>query len=99
MSGNLILHRKTIYTAPADDRHQPVELPDGTVDWHPQLKQKTVDSSTECEKAAADDEVTGECFINMLNDDCLRHVFSFLNKTERVRIERGKIAIFYIMNT
>ena len=35
-------------------------------------------------------EVEGrECEIDVLNNDCLMHVFSFLNKRERIGIERG----------
>jgi hypothetical protein len=37
-------------------------------------------------------EVEGrECKISMLNNDCLMHVFSFLNKRERIGIERGML--------
>jgi len=35
-------------------------------------------------------EVEGtECKIDVLNNDCLMHIFSFLNKRERIGIERG----------
>lgn len=30
-----------------------------------------------------------ECKIDILNNDCLMHIFSFLNKRERIGIERG----------
>jgi hypothetical protein len=33
----------------------------------------------------------GECKIHMLNNDCLMHIFSFLTKRERIRIERGML--------
>jgi hypothetical protein len=37
-------------------------------------------------------EVEGrECKIDMLNNDCLMHIFSFLNKRERIGIERGML--------
>lgn len=36
----------------------------------------------------------GECKIDVLNNDCLMHIFSFLNKRERIGIERG--VLFYV---
>jgi hypothetical protein len=33
----------------------------------------------------------GECKIDVLNNDCLMHIFSFLNKRERIGIERGML--------
>jgi len=37
-------------------------------------------------------EVEGrECKIDVLNNDCLMHIFSFLNKRERIAIERGML--------
>lgn len=36
----------------------------------------------------------GQCNIHILNNDCLMHIFSFLTKTERIRIERGML--FYV---
>ncbi|KDR24130.1 F-box/LRR-repeat protein 2 [Zootermopsis nevadensis] len=33
-------------------------------------------------------KVKGECKIHILNDDCLMHIFSYLTKRERFRIER-----------
>lgn len=33
----------------------------------------------------------GECKIDVLNDDCLMHIFSFLDKRERIGIERGML--------
>lgn len=32
-----------------------------------------------------------ECKIHILNDDCLMHIFSYLTKRERIRIERGML--------
>jgi hypothetical protein len=37
-------------------------------------------------------EVEGrECKMNILNNDCLMHIFSFLNKRERIAVERGML--------
>ena len=38
----------------------------------------------------------GECKIDILNNDCLMHIFSFLNERERIGIERGKL--FHVTN-
>jgi hypothetical protein len=33
----------------------------------------------------------GECKIDILNNDCLMHIFSFLTKRERIKMERGML--------
>jgi len=44
----------------------------------------------ETENGGNGGEVEGiECKIDVLNNDCLMHIFSFLNKRERIGIERG----------
>jgi hypothetical protein len=36
--------------------------------------------------------VKGECRIDILNNDCLMHLFSFLSKREWIGIERGMLS-------
>jgi hypothetical protein len=39
----------------------------------------------------------GECKIDILNNDCLVHIFSLLTKRERIKIERGKLfQVFFL---
>ena len=58
-------------------------------------EQEDVNANKDEAKEEAEEEeeevVLGECKINVLNDDCLIHIFSFLNKRERIRIERGMV--------
>jgi F-box/leucine-rich repeat protein 7 len=71
--GKLRLESRNLFVAEADRWHQPIELSDGTVLWRPNSR------------GGAE---TGECKIDMLNDDCLMHIFSFLPMRERVKVER-----------
>lgn len=145
--GELRLHLRNLYVAPAYSWHQPVELPDGTVLWRsnsrgvskghqhrPVLElspsraqsHNKESTSSESEYAAGDDREIGvvghgfasqtsssvrreqkqeeetendeergveegECKIDILNNDCLMHIFSFLSKRVRIKIERGML--------
>jgi hypothetical protein len=70
----LRLGSQNLFVAAADRQHQPVELPDGTVLWKPYPRRGGAQRD--------------ECKIDMLNDYCLMHVFSFLSMRERVKVER-----------
>lgn len=146
--GELKLHLRKLYVAPADSWHQPIELQDGTIFWNPNsydswtfsLLQKVnyphaltdkvlpcsgstagnnrengaaggselpshISSCSEVEKQREGEtgnggsgrEVEGgECKIDILNNDCLMHIFSFLNEKERIGIERGML--FHVTN-
>jgi hypothetical protein len=71
--GALRLDSRNLVVAAADRWHQPVELPDGTVWWWP------------ISRVGAE---RGESKIDILNDDCLMQIFSFLSMRERVKVER-----------
>jgi hypothetical protein len=146
--GELRLHFRNLYVAPADSRHQPIELPDGTVLWksnsrgwkhdqyhsvqemdspEPQTHNKVMTSSGSESASSYEKEIgavggcdlpsqistcgrveqqqgreikndaegreteMGECKVQILNDDCLMHIFSYLTKRDRIRIERGML--------
>lgn len=97
----LILGGRRIYISAADSWHQPRVLPDGTVEWNRtnNTRSETHTSNDELESDEDDKDESGsggqlvcevvtEDGINRLNDDCLRHIFTFLDLTNRIRLER-----------
>ncbi|XP_066993026.1 F-box/LRR-repeat protein 20 isoform X2 [Anabrus simplex] len=92
------LNGHQLIVAPADSWHQPIELPDGRVQWrrnranpnedeeHEKLAiRNSVSKPLPCEDEEIDES---KCKVHILNDDCLMHIFSFLSQRERIRIER-----------
>jgi hypothetical protein len=56
----------------------------------PSCNEVEQESEGEIENGGDGREVEGrECKIDVLNNECLMHIFSFLNKRERIGIERG----------
>jgi hypothetical protein len=39
----------------------------------------------------------GDCKIDILNNDCLMHILSFLSKTERIKVERGMLFQVFLL--
>ena len=73
--------------SPADSWHQPD---------NPENRRKlciikgSEEEERESMKIVQDDEDDDVASINVLNDDCLVEIFSYLPFMDRVRIERGK---------
>ncbi|XP_054287269.1 uncharacterized protein LOC129003073 isoform X2 [Macrosteles quadrilineatus] len=84
-----------MYVNPADSWHQPIELPDGTIEWRGRKNLYKQEESNELEEDIASEEVPSKVeteiiqgSLNMLNDDCLLHIFSFLTLKETAGVER-----------
>lgn len=93
---------RKVFVSAADSWHQPLVLPDGTIDWSrttgthsnscvSNAEEQESDEDKDDSGASADKlvfEEVAEEGINRLNDDCLRHIFTFLDLTNRIRVER-----------
>ncbi|GLG95629.1 uncharacterized protein GBIM_02572 [Gryllus bimaculatus] len=96
----LFLHWRELRVAAADAWHQPQELPDGRILWQKKNAKSLRRTSKDGEKLIISPELMeararssrevdeSQCRINILNDDCLMHIFSFLPKMDLVKIER-----------
>jgi len=49
-----------------------------------------------CQKVEIEYSQKNNISINILNDDCLKHVFTFLPIADKLRVEKGKYSILYI---
>ncbi|XP_049790702.1 F-box/LRR-repeat protein 7-like isoform X2 [Schistocerca nitens] len=88
----ITLNGKRLYVAPADSWHQPYQAADGTLVLDPWRGSQSA-SAGGTKKVAPilqqDTDVEESlCMVNILNDDCLMHVFSYLSCYERIAIER-----------
>lgn len=90
------MNGRWFYASAGDSWHQPREKPDGTIDWTPGRKTDTTQDEGSEEELDQPSEETlsrvqmeiNEGSLNMLNDDCLLHIFSFLSFKEVTAVER-----------
>lgn len=102
-SRKMMLNGRRIYVSAADSWHQPHVLPDGTFEWtrnqntpsnsHVSIVEQESDEDTDKDEScvSADHlvfESAAEDGINRLNDDCLHHIFTFLDFRNRIRVEQ-----------
>lgn len=88
-----MLHNRNLRIEPADSWHQPgsIENQYYTKDWQKSDKKQLSEQSNE-DFVESDIKNT----IQMLNDDCLMHIFLQLSIIERIRMEMGKdVRLFF----